>query len=62
MSLRSKLVNSCEAVLLSAMAASQLGLLIVTLDALTEGRARGNFDHPEARALERVLETIVVRG
>jgi hypothetical protein len=62
MNLRSKVVNSCEALLLSVMAASQLGLLIVTVDALTEGRASGNFDHPEARAHERVLETIVVRG
>jgi hypothetical protein len=62
MSFSSKVVNSCEALLLSAMAGCQLGLLFVAFDVVTEQRGTGNPAVQEARVEKQVIETVVVRG
>jgi hypothetical protein len=62
MSFKTRVVNSCEALLLSAMAACQLGVLFVAFDVVSEHRTSGNPAVQEARADEKVIETVVVRG
>jgi hypothetical protein len=62
MSFRSKVVNSCEALLVSAMAGCQLGLLFVVLDVITEHKPIDDVAVQEARADKELIETVVVRG